>query len=113
MTAGEGPIPLQVLNSKLGSVEDVLVRICDWAGALDDDEMSERGLFVFDWSDDRPVDPDAYCRVAAPTNPVTVKGLPDEIAVAATVLACIADAENGEAANCAFMTAQAMRPQPL
>lgn len=95
VTGGVGPIPVQALNSEYASINETEERICELPRVSSaqllvvvkrpDDfiALAERGVFVYDWSDvHRPACESihAYEPVAAPTKPITVDALPDEIA---------------------------------
>lgn len=95
ITGGVGPIPVQALNFEHASIEETEERICELPRVSSarllvvvkrpDDfiALAERGVFVYDWSDvHRPARESihAYEPVAAPTKPITVDALPDEIA---------------------------------
>ena len=90
VTAGPGPIPLNILDPDL--LDDVEERILDLPvvsrvripSGSDDGlgsfvALAQRGIFVYDWTDvhgTRVEDLHAYELVAAPTDPITVANLP-------------------------------------
>lgn len=94
VTGGEGPIPLQALNSAHSPVEEIEERIYDLPRVSDarllvemkrpDDfvAIAERGFFVYDWTDVQRTMREsvhAYELVAVPVNPITIDAVPDEI----------------------------------
>ena len=98
VTAGVGPIPILALNFDDPAVEDIEQLVIDLpkksaARVLvsvprPDDfiDLTERGVFVYDWSDIHRTTRDvikAYEPVAAPVNPITIDTLPASLAQAA------------------------------
>lgn len=94
VTAGSGPIPVQVLNSDLPDEDPekaisqlllrsevtLLVSLPDPTSFV---AMAERGFFVYDWSDihrSKHKSINAYEQMAIPRNPIFAHQLPKQLA---------------------------------
>jgi hypothetical protein len=95
VTAGSGPIPVNVLHAGLGlleGIEEVVWSLPRTSEAQilvvtkrPDDfvAMAERGLYVYDWSDVHRTARDALGRyelTAAPRSPIQARDVPSELA---------------------------------
>lgn len=94
VTAGVGPIPIQILSDEGPAIEDIEEHICDMPsvsavhllGSIKRPDsfikLAERGVFVYDWSDIHRIIHEsihAYEPVAVPVSPITIDMLPDDL----------------------------------
>ena len=94
VTGGEGPIPVDILNQNAVPIEEIESAICELEVRSEakllvslprpDDfiDMARRGIYVFDWQDVSRTRGDRtglYEKIAVPTEPITLDGLPNQL----------------------------------
>jgi hypothetical protein len=94
-TGGSGPMPLHLLEAQGQVVENIEARLGELSRTAvarllvslkrPDDfvDIAERGIFAYDWSDVHRAERDeihAYELIAAPSEPIKITALPDDVA---------------------------------